>query len=141
MSSAIRISPRVSVPAAALEVRAVRSSGPGGQNVNKVATKVELVVSLDEIVGLSEPQKVRLRAAAGARLSTEGRIHITSQLTRSQQANLEDARAKLQALIEGALPAPKRRVPTRPTRAAKERRLSEKRRTATRKTDRRWQGD
>ena len=126
---------RVVVPAGDLSWRAVRASGPGGQNVNKVASKVELRLDLDGTGALDEPTKARLRSLAGARLAG-GEVVITSQLTRDQKKNLEDARAKLAALIARALQRPKPRRPTRPTRGSVERRLSEKQHRGRLKADR-----
>ncbi|NJK89428.1 MAG: aminoacyl-tRNA hydrolase [Myxococcales bacterium] len=111
---------------AALSWRAVHSSGPGGQNVNKVATKVELRFDLREELGLSEAVKARLRTSNPHRFDREGALVITSQATRSQSANLEDARNKLAALIRLALQAPKQRRATRRTSGSERRRLLEK---------------
>src|SRR5512134_180576 len=94
MAEPIRIAKGILVPSAALEWRAVRSSGPGGQNVNKVASKVELRVDLGAVTGLSAPARARLQALAAARLDAEGRLLVTSQRTRDQLRNLEDAREK-----------------------------------------------
>ncbi|HET8644940.1 MAG TPA: alternative ribosome rescue aminoacyl-tRNA hydrolase ArfB [Vicinamibacteria bacterium] len=123
----------VRVPAAAITVRAVRSSGPGGQNVNKVASKVELRVDLARVEGLPEAARQRLLAATARRLDAEGRLLVTSQRTRDQSRNLEDAREKVGALLAAALVAPRRRRPTRPTASAREKRLGAKRRTAAKK--------
>jgi ribosome-associated protein len=127
---------RVVIPAGDLSWRAVRSSGPGGQNVNKVASKVELRLDLDGTGALDGETKARLRALAGARLAG-GEVVIVSQATRDQKQNLADARAKLAALIARALHRPKPRRPTRPTRSSVERRLADKQRRARLKSERR----
>lgn len=118
----------VRVPPAALSVRAVRASGPGGQNVNKVATKIDLRVVLAEVEGLSEAARARLRLLARNRLDAQGRLVVTSQATRNQARNLEDARARVAELIRAALVPPRRRVHTRPTAGARRRRLDDKKR-------------
>ena len=131
---AIVVTDSVRVPASALTMRAVRASGPGGQNVNKVASKVDLRVDLDAIEGLTDPARARLRALAARRLDAEGRLQITSQATRDQTRNLEDAREKVRALVAAALREPKRRRPSSPTAGARERRIeSKKRRSATKR--------
>src|SRR5262245_3871791 len=127
VSDAITVSDTVRVPAGALSVRAVRASGPGGQNVNKVATKIDLRVDLEAIEGLSDPARERLRALARHRMDAEGRLVVTSQATRNQARNLEDARDKVRALIATALVRPRTRAATRPTAAAREQRLGAKR--------------
>jgi ribosome-associated protein len=133
LSQALVVSPSLTVPAEAIAFRAVRSSGPGGQNVNKVASKVELRVELDRVVDLPPAARSRLLALAASRLDAEGRLVVVSQKTRDQSRNLEDARAKLRALLLRSLVAPRPRTATRPSRASKERRLEAKRRSARRK--------
>jgi len=129
------------VPARAVIWRAVRSSGPGGQNVNKVASRVELRVDLDAISGLSPAARARLEALALNRRDRDGYLLVTSQRTRDQARNLDDAREKVARLLERALAVPKRRKPTRPSRAASERRLRQKKRRASVKRDRRSGAD
>lgn len=127
---------RVTIPASDLSWSASRSSGPGGQNVNKVATKVTLRFDLRGTEALSRAQKSRLRKLAGRRLDAEGGILVSAQAERSQRQNLERARDGLRHLILKALPTPKRRVATKPTRAAKRRRLEDKRQRSEKKRSR-----
>ena len=137
MAEALPVTGTVIVPAAAQSVKAVRSSGPGGQNVNKVASKIELRVDLALIEGLSEAARRRLEAATATRRDASGRLLVTSQLTRDQPRNLEDAREKVRRLVAAALVAPRKRRPTAPSRAARERRLGAKKRQGERKRSRR----
>ena len=136
MPQPISIAPGVTVPASAIEVSAVRSSGPGGQNVNKVASKIELRVDLARVSGLPLGARARLLALAAGRLDARGFLLVSSQRTRDQHRNLEDAREKVRALLARSLIAPRPRRPTRATAAARERRLGGKRRDATVKAGR-----
>ena len=130
MPQPIRVAPGLTVPASAMEISAVRSSGPGGQNVNKVASKIELRVNLARVVGLPQAARERLQAFAAGRLDARGFLLVTSQRTRDQHRNLEDAREKVRALLARSLVAPRARRPTRATPGARERRLADKRREA-----------
>ena len=141
MSDPLRVSSTVVIPEDAIAFRAVRSSGPGGQNVNKVASKVELRVDLGRIVGLHPAARARLAVLAVSRLDAEGKIVVTSQKTRDQSRNLEDAREKLRTLVVRSLVAPKPRRVTRPSSSSRRRRLEAKRRHGERKQGRSRPGD
>lgn len=137
MADSIEVTVGVVVPASAIEMKAVRSSGPGGQNVNKVASRIELVVTVDEIAGLDEAARERLARLAGKRVDSERRLHVSSQESRDQRRNLENAREKVRNLVLEALVVPKKRRATRPGVANKERRLFAKKRDAKIKAGRR----
>lgn len=127
MIEPLQISDHLTIPAADIQWSAVRGSGPGGQNVNKVASKVELRFDLAGTTALAWDVKERLRSLAGNRFDADGRLLLTCQESRDQRHNLEEALQKLRALILKALTPPKRRRPTKPTRGSKERRLAGKR--------------
>ena len=118
---------RMLPPAAELDFRYVRASGPGGQNVNKVSTAVELRFDIAASPSLSGDVKARLRALAGRRVSADGVLLIDARRFRTQEANRRDALARLAELLRAASIKPKKRVATRPTRASKERRIAGKR--------------
>jgi len=136
MSEPIQVDATVRVPADAIAMKAVRSGGPGGQNVNKVSSKIELRIQLEAIVGLAPDALERLRHAVRNRLDGDGRWMIVSEKTRDQAKNLEDARAKAAQAIADALVAPIPRRPTRPTRGSKTRRLDGKRMASEKKRSR-----
>jgi ribosome-associated protein len=133
MSEPLVIDGVLTIPGAELPWTSVRASGPGGQNVNKVASKVELRFDVQGSAVLPAPMKARLLALAASRLDAEGRIVVTSQLTRDRSQNLADARAKLAGLVRAAAHPPKRRRPTRPSFSAKRARLEGKRHQAKKK--------
>jgi ribosome-associated protein len=136
MAEPIRVNASVRVPAEALSVKAVRSGGPGGQNVNKVSSKIELRIQLEAIEGLAPDALERLRHAVRNRLDGEGRWMIISEKTRDQAKNLEDARAKAVQIIADALVPPVPRRATRPTKGSKTRRLDGKRMVSEKKRQR-----
>ncbi|HYQ25991.1 MAG TPA: alternative ribosome rescue aminoacyl-tRNA hydrolase ArfB [Polyangiaceae bacterium] len=135
MSGALVVA-QVVIPEAELRWTAVRASGPGGQNVNKVSSKIDLRFDFEDSSALSDELKARLRSKAAARLDAEGQIQITSQLTRNQSDNLEDARQKLAVLLRSAMTTPKARRKTKPSRAKKAKRVAEKRVHAAKKQNR-----
>ena len=135
------INETITLPARAMTWSAVRSSGPGGQNVNKVASKVDLRLDLELCDALDSTTKARLRALARLRLDADGRIIMTSETTRDQRRNLDDARDKLRTLVLRALERVKPRRATKPSRGAVARRLDGKRRVADKKRGRRDEAD
>lgn len=132
----IYITPTLALDESELHEEFVRASGPGGQNVNKVATAVQLRFDARHSPALSEDIRARLMRLAGRRVNAAGVLVIHAARFRTQEQNRTDARARLVALIHQAARRPKPRRATQPTRAAKERRLDSKKRRGTIKTKR-----
>ena len=124
----LRISDEVSIPLSELSYRFSRSSGPGGQHVQKSSTRVELLFDVANSPSLSEPQRARVLERLAGYIDSAGVLHLVAQSERSQLRNREEVVARFQALMRRALQRRKRRKPTRPTAASKERRLRKKRR-------------
>lgn len=122
----IRITPHIAIEEDEIVFAFLRASGPGGQNVNKVETAVQLRFNVEASVALEPAVKAQLSKLAGQRLTKDGVLVIQAQRFRSQERNRADAVARLVALIAAAAEKPKPRVKTRPTRAAKERRVDSK---------------
>lgn len=132
------INETVRIPLAELHYQFVRSSGPGGQHVNRSATQVELMFDLAGSPSLSDEQKARARAALKSYVDKDGVVHLASQTFRSQLRNREAVTARFVELMRRALRVPKKRRPTRPTAASKERRLAAKRHRSEVKRERRF---
>ena len=122
----MRITPTLDIDEAELEERFVRASGPGGQNVNKVSSAVELRFNLAANTSIPDYARGKLKRLAGRRLTLEGVIVIQADRFRSQEQNRSDARQRLKDLIAEALERPKPRIKTKPSRGAKERRVDAK---------------
>jgi ribosome-associated protein len=127
----LRITPHISIDESELHESFIASAGPGGQNVNKVATAVQLRFDVVRSPSLPDPVRLRLIALSGSRLTKDGVLVLTGRQYRTQERNRQDVRDRLIDLVRDAAVIPKMRKPTRPTRASKERRLEGKKARAT----------
>jgi ribosome-associated protein len=132
----LRITPAIEIDESEIEERFVQSSGPGGQNVNKVATAVQLRFNVAASPALSEPLKAKIATLAGRRMTSDGIIVIDARRFRTQERNRADARDRLADLIRRAATPVAKRIPTRPTLASKTRRLEGKKRRSETKRGR-----
>ena len=133
----LAVNESLSIPRTELDVRVSRSSGAGGQHVNKTSSRVEIFWNIVGSRAISEEQRARLREKLASRLTTEGSIRVVASDMRSQSRNRELAEERLAEMVRRALIVPRKRKATRPTRAAKEARLDSKKRHSTKKRDRR----
>jgi ribosome-associated protein len=134
----IVVTPRLTIPAGELEMSFARSGGPGGQNVNKVSSKVDLRWSPEQSTALTLDDRALLLAKLKNRLTTEGYLIVTSSATRDQMKNRDDALDKLALIVRTALHRDKPRKATKPSKGAKKRRLESKRLNAVKKQNRRY---
>ena len=132
----LEITHSLQIPESELVESFVRASGPGGQNVNKVASAVELRFDVAQSSALPEPLRTRLLARRDRRLTSDGVLVIQASRFRDQARNREDARERLADIVRAALHVPKKRVATKPTRASKERRIASKKKRAQHKQGR-----
>ena len=141
VTSGVELAPGIFAPESAVRFQYARSSGPGGQNVNKVNTKAELWVNVAAIGGLTEVARLRLQQMAGHRWTIAGEIHIASDTERRQEANREEVLSRLRELLLQAIHEPKKRRKTKPSRASKRRRVEGKRIRGKIKAKRRGGGE
>jgi ribosome-associated protein len=137
MSDALRVSDELSIPRSELELRATRSGGPGGQHVNTSSTRIELLWNVLTSRALTDEQRERIRQRLASRTDADGFIRVVSSESRSQLRNREAAESRLAEILRRALVKPRKRIPTRPSRAAREARLKEMRMRCEKKRMRR----
>lgn len=137
----IRVNDTVVVPRDELLARASRSGGAGGQHVNTSSTRIELVWNVGASRALTDEQRERVLHKLSSRLDSDRNLRVVASDRRSQRQNRESAELRLAELVRDALVVPKKRRPTKPSRAAKQARLDSKRRTSDKKRERRWRED
>lgn len=134
--NALVVNDSLSIPRSELDVRVSRSSGAGGQHVNKTSSRVEIFWNVRASRALSEEQRTRLGEQLASRLTTDGSVRVVASDMRSQSRNRELAEERLADLVRRALIVPKKRRATKPTRASREARLESKKRHSTKKAER-----
>jgi len=137
----LEVSEEVAIPRAELEYRATRAGGAGGQHVNTSSTRIELLWNVTRSGALDDERRARVATRLATRIDGEGWLRVVSSARRSQQQNREAAEARLVELVRGALVVQKRRRPTKPTRASKEKRIEEKKKRGETKRMRRLDGE
>ena len=137
----LEVSAGVSIPRGELESRATRAGGAGGQHVNTSSTRIELLWNVSRSAVLDDEQRALVTARLATRIDGDGWLRVVSSARRSQQQNREAAEARLVELVRGALVVQKRRRPTRPTRASREKRIEDKRKRSETKRMRRGDGE
>jgi ribosome-associated protein len=137
----IRVNDTVVVPRDELLARASRAGGAGGQHVNTSSTRIELVWNVGASRALTDEQRERVLQKLSSRLDGDRNLRVVASDRRSQRQNRESAELRLAELVRDALVVPKKRRPTKPSRAAKQARLDSKRRTSDKKRERRWRED
>jgi len=134
--NSLYINGSLSIPRSELDLRVSRSSGAGGQHVNKTSSRVEIFWNIDNSLALTEEQRVRLREKLVSRLTSNGSVRVVASDTRSQTRNREHAEQRLADLLARSLTVPRKRKPTKPSKAIKEARLEAKRRHSSKKRER-----
>lgn len=135
-ASSLSVNESVAIPRSELDVRVSRSSGAGGQHVNKTSSRVEIFWNIPSSQAISEAERTRLLDKLASKLTTEGSIRVVASDMRSQSRNRELAEERLAELVRRALLIPKKRRPTKPSKASKEARLEKKKRRSRKKSDR-----
>ena len=137
MSDSLRVSDELAIPRSELQFRATRSGGPGGQHVNTSSTRIELLWNVRTSRTLTDEQRERVRQRLASRTDADGFVRVVSSENRSQLRNREAAEARLAEIVARALAKPRKRIPTRPSRSARETRLKDKRMRSEKKRMRR----
>lgn len=137
----IEINPQLSIPESELSFRFALSGGPGGQHVNKTASKATLLFDVAQSPSLTDEQRAKIMAVLATRIDKEGVLQITAQCHRSQRRNREEAVERFQKFLADALTEQKERKATRPSRRQRQRRLDDKKKKSDRKSQRRWKWD